>query len=199
VHRSPSRTPLSPPCLHKFDFPKASKVLEADASTAILHTTIHSKPQRGLIVYIHGCSTIARSADDEDWPTSEAVLVNSIIGCSLQTAHVLARAQLRVQVRRERGALQYTMRPPLFSRSTRLTGRTLMRQETAAPIASSASTSTSHRPLASFIAPASMSIRAQHARLLQRTVDAARFPDHFRSPLPVSLRAREPFIHIHTD
>jgi hypothetical protein len=50
-------------------------------------------------------------------------------------------------------------------------------------MASSASTSTGHRPLASFNTPASRSTRAQHACLLQRTADDARSPVHLGSAL----------------
>ena len=52
------------------------------------------------------------------------------------------------------------MRRQLTSRSTRLTGHTLIRQGTAVPTTPSASISTGHRPLALFTTPASMSTRA---------------------------------------
>jgi len=51
------------------------------------------------------------------------------------------------------------------------------------PSTPSASTSTSHRPLASFNTPASMSARAQHACLLQRTADDSGSPVHLGSAL----------------
>ena len=50
-------------------------------------------------------------------------------------------------------------------------------------MAPSASTSTGHRPLASFNTPASMSTRAHHACLLQHTADDARSPVHLGSAL----------------
>jgi len=82
------------PVFHTFDLPNTPKVLDAHAAAAILrinHAPIHTKPQRRLVVSVHGCSTIAGSAADEDGPRSEVVLVNSIIGCSLQATHVLGR------------------------------------------------------------------------------------------------------------
>ncbi len=72
---------------------------------------------------------------------------------------------------------------PLISRSTRLTGRTLIRQGMAVPMTPSASISTDHRPLASFNTPASMSTTAQHACLLQPTADDAGSPVYFGSAL----------------
>ena len=146
------------PVFHTFDLPKVPKVLDAHAAAAILrihHAPIRTKPQRRLIVSVHGCSTIARSAADEDGPRSEVVLVNSIIGCSLQAAHASVCTQgAPLHARGGRGALQNDMRPSRTSRSTRLTGRTLIWQGTAVPMAPSASTSTGHRPLASFNTPA---------------------------------------------
>ena len=121
-----TRAPVS----HTFDLPRAPKVLDAHAAAAILrihHAPIRTKPQRRLVVSVHGCSTIAGSAADEDGPRSEVVLVNSIIGCSLKATHALVRAQCApLHARGGRGALQNDMHPPLTSRSTRLTGRTLI-------------------------------------------------------------------------
>ena len=118
------------PVFHTFDLPNTPKVLDAHAAAAILrihHAPIHTKPQRRLVVSVHGCSTIAGSAADEDGPRSEVVLVNSNTGCSLKATHALVRAQCApLHARGGRGALQNHMQPPLTSRSTRLTGRTLI-------------------------------------------------------------------------